>query len=206
MDKHVRLPTPVCQAMEQAISIYLGDSLHARKLLKAMQGRAVAIEIRELNLEFYMLSKDGHMLVKPDYDDTPMAMVSGTLPSMVRAGVLRDGMPEGIRFDGDIELGQNFRKLLQEIDFDWEEQLARVIGDLAARQLGNVVRGAHEWGKQALDTLGLDIAEYLQEETGDLPRRDEVAVFVNDVDELRDAVERTAARTEKILAGNGGRQ
>ncbi len=50
MDKHVRLPTPVCQAMEQAISIYLGDSLHARKLLKAMQGRAVAIEIRELNL------------------------------------------------------------------------------------------------------------------------------------------------------------
>ena len=205
MGKHARLPSPVCQAMEQAITIYLGDSVHAKKLLKAMQGRAVAVEIRELNLEFYLLSKDGHMLVKPDYDDTPAATVSGTLPSMVRAGILRDGIPEGIRFDGDDELGENFQKLLQEIDFDWEEQLARVVGDLAARQLGNVVRGAHEWSKQAIDTLGLDIAEYLQEETGDLPRREEVTVFVNGVDELRDAVERAAARAEKILARGGNR-
>lgn len=206
MDKHLRLPSPVCQAMEQAIAIYLGDSVYAKNLLLAMHGRAVAIEIRELNLEFYMLSKNGHMHVKSDYDDTPAATVSGTLPTMLRAGVLRDGIPDGIRFDGDVELGQNFRKLLQEIDFDWEEQLARVVGDLAARQLGNVVRSMHDWSKQTLDTLGKDIAEYLQEETGDLPRREEVTRFVSAVDELRDAVERTAVRAEKIFSRAGNRQ
>ncbi len=203
MGEHLRLPSPVCQALEQAITIYLGDSVHAKNLLHAMNGRAVAVEIRELNLKFYMLSKDGHMLVKSDYDDKPVTTVSGTLPSMLRAGVIRDGIPEGIRFDGDVELGQNFQRLLQEIDFDWEEQLARVVGDLAARQLGNVVRSMHGWGKRALDTLGMDIAEYLQEETGDLPRRDEVELFINGVDELRDAVERTAIRAEKILRQNG---
>ena len=199
MSERLRLPTPVCQAMEQAIAIYLGDSLQAKNILHAMRGRAVAIELRELNLVFYMLSKEDGMHVKPDYDDEPAATVSGTLPAMLRAGILRDGIPEGVRFGGDVELGQNFQKLLQEIDFDWEEQLARVVGDLAARQIGNVVRSLHGWSKQTLKTLGKDIAEYLQEETGDLPRREEVTQFINDVDELRDAVERTAARASKVL-------
>ena len=61
------------------------------------------------------------------------------------------------------------------------------------------MRSLHGWSKQTLKTLGKDIAEYLQEETGDLPRREEVAQFINDVDELRDAVERTAARASKVL-------
>lgn len=187
--------------MEQAIAIYLGDSLHARKLLHAMRDRAVAIEIRELNLVFYMLAKDEQMLVKSDFDGEAAATVSGTLPAMLRAGVLRDGIPEGIRFAGDVELGQKFQELLQEIDFDWEEQLARVTGDLAARQVGNLLRELHGWSKQAADTLGRNIAEYLQEETGDLPRREEVTQYLDGVHQLRNAVERAAARAEKLARG-----
>jgi ubiquinone biosynthesis protein UbiJ len=97
-----------------------------------------------------------------------------------------------------MDTGRAFKSLLDNLDIDWEEQLSRVVGDVAAHQVGNVVRSAMAWGKQALDTLGRDAAEYFQEESEDLVRPAEVSEFLDQVDVLRDDAERLAARVNRL--------
>ena len=82
---------------------------------------------------------------------------------------------------------------------DIEEELSGFIGDAAAHQLGEVARGLGKWGREASATMGANIREYLQEESGDLPTRIEVERFGNDVNELRDAVDRAEARLKRLL-------
>ena len=72
-----------------------------------------------------------------------------------------------------------------------------MLGDVAAHQIGNLLRGSFVWGKQVAATLGQDTAEYLQEEKQELPRPDEVNAFLAEVDILRGDVDRLAARVAR---------
>ena len=83
---------------------------------------------------------------------------------------------------------------------DWEEQLSHLVGDAAAHQVGNLVRDTLQWGAKSVDTLGRDLTEYLQEESRQLPQRDEVNKFLAAVDVLRNDVERLDARVKRLQA------
>ena len=61
---------------------------------------------------------------------------------------------------------------------DLEEELSRVIGDVAAHQIGNVARTALGFARRAHDTLQQNVAEYLQEEGRDVPSRTEAEEFM----------------------------
>ncbi|OGI56669.1 MAG: hypothetical protein A3D32_04890 [Candidatus Muproteobacteria bacterium RIFCSPHIGHO2_02_FULL_60_13] len=110
------------------------------------------------------------------------------LPDVVAAGE--------VQISGDIDLGQRFQRLLEKIDIDWEEQSARVLGDVPARQLGNALRDLSGWSRQALHALKQDVGEYLQEESRLLPVRSRAGAFRRSVETL----ERDLVSLEKRLA------
>ena len=99
-----------------------------------------------------------------------------------------------VRISGDAEIAQTFRDLLRQAQPDVEEELARLVGDVAAHQIGSFARGLAGWGRKAADTFATSVAEYLQEEGRDVPTRIELDEFLHDVDRLRDDVERLEAR------------
>jgi ubiquinone biosynthesis protein UbiJ len=105
-----------------------------------------------------------------------------------------------VRIEGDAEVAQKFRELLEQAQPDFEEELSRVIGDVAARQVANFARGFLDWGRKAGGSLATNVAEYLQEEGRDLPTRTEVEEFLSSVDQLRDDAERLEARLARIEA------
>jgi ubiquinone biosynthesis protein UbiJ len=57
------------------------------------------------------------------------------------------------------------------------------------------------WGRNTASTLGLDTAEYLREETRDLARGSDAAEWMDNVDLLRERVDRFEARIEKLEQG-----
>jgi ubiquinone biosynthesis protein UbiJ len=79
-----------------------------------------------------------------------------------------------------------------------EEGLSRWVGDIAAHQIGRVLRGAAGWGEQAGETLAANVREYLQEESRDLVARAEMEAFSTSVNEARDRVEALTARLQKL--------
>jgi len=80
------------------------------------------------------------------------ATLSGSpisLLSLVGPGAEDRLRGSSIRIAGDAEVAQRFRDLLQRAQPDFEEELSRVVGDVAAHQVANVARGFFGWGRKA---------------------------------------------------------
>jgi ubiquinone biosynthesis protein UbiJ len=135
--------------------------------------------------------------VRPAAEETSDAVIEGTPLSFLRlatgdaAQSIRAG---GTEVHGDAEIADGFRKLLAAARPDLEEELSRLTGDVAAHTLAGFARDAIDFGRRARDTLARSTAEYLTEESRDLPVRVEVEEFLADVDRLREAVDRLDAR------------
>ena len=140
--------------------------------------------------------------------DSADVTLRGTIPALLFSRMKKEGtgMPKGVSVSGDAETGQQFQRLIDALDIDWEEKLSRFIGDSAAHQVGSLLRGFRDFTRQGAERFGDNIREYLQEETEDLPRRREVNDFLDGVDALREDVDRLEARMQRAFrrASNAG--
>jgi ubiquinone biosynthesis protein UbiJ len=68
-----------------------------------------------------------------------------------------------------------------------------------------VAREVADFGRRAGDTFARNIAEYLTEESRDLPVRIEAEEFVAGVDRLRESVDRLVARVAAAERARSGR-
>jgi len=85
-----------------------------------------------------------------------------------------------------------------------EEDLSRVVGDIAAHRMAQAGR-RRRVPKRAAVSMAENVAEYLTEEKAVLVTPLQAAEFVREVDELRDAVERLDKRIERLLRQVQGR-
>lgn len=100
--------------------------------------------------------------------------------------------------EGDTGFASVISKVAANLRWDVEEDLSRVVGDIAARRMAEAGRSAAAWPKQAATSLAGNVAEFLTEEKHLLVTPLRAAEFVRDVDELRDAVERLDKRIERL--------
>ena len=105
---------------------------------------------------------------------------------------------QGIRFEGDIDRALAIRKALAGAKLDWEEVLARAVGDVPGRWLALGIRRFADGLRQAGMRLAHNGTEYLQEERGVLARTEDVEDFLTAVDTLRHDVERLAKRIARL--------
>ncbi|HEU5398908.1 MAG TPA: SCP2 sterol-binding domain-containing protein [Gammaproteobacteria bacterium] len=191
----------LAMAAEMALNAAIEGSSAARADLKRLEGKVIAFELMGLPLKFYFLPQPGRLTVAADYHGDADIHVSAPPASLFTSALQRDDAPpKGMQINGDAETAQIFSRLLKQADLDWEELLSRHTGDVAAHEIGKAVRGLHRWGRDAASRLGLDLAEYLQYESRDLPARREVEEFLTGVDRLRDDTERLEARLKRTAA------
>ena len=103
-----------------------------------------------------------------------------------------------IEMQGDMEFAQEVSFLARNLTWDVEEDLARLVGDIAAHRIVQGARQARDWGRDAALRVGQGAAEYWTEESPLIASRVKVEGFVRDVAELRDAVERLDKRVELL--------
>jgi ubiquinone biosynthesis protein UbiJ len=170
--------------------------------LAELEGKAIRLRAAgDYPFEVIVLPDASGLRLRRRHEREPDVTLTGDIPVAFRFA-LRRFVPEvvaagEVQISGDIGLGQRFQRLLEQADIDWEEQAARVLGDVPAHQLGNAVRGLGGWAGQALRTLRQDLGEYLQEESRLLPVRARVGAFRRDVETLErdlDDLERRLAR------------
>jgi ubiquinone biosynthesis protein UbiJ len=165
----------------------------------------MSLTVEGTPLAFFFRAEGGRLAITSRHDGTTDASLSGTpiallaLAGPKAEGALRKG---GVRIEGDAEVAQKFRDLLEQAQPDFEEELARVMGDVAARRVANVARGFFDWGRKAAESFTGSVVEYLQEEGRDVPTRVEVDEFLEGVDRLRDAAERLEAKLARLEASH----
>lgn len=192
---------PVAKLLNRNIS----ESTPARELCVKLSGTVVAIRVADTALAAYFVIDDDALDIVTATTKDPDVIISGsliTLASMAgQSGMtaIRDG---SLDLSGDAELAGQFQQLLSSARPDIEEELSAIVGDVAAHRLGEFARGLGRWGREARSTMGANIREYLQEESRDVPSRYEVEKFSADVGALRDDVDRTEARLNRLEGGN----
>ncbi len=183
--------------LESALNRNIAASSAARALCKRLEAKVLALHVEGIPLSIYFRAQGEQMSLDTKYDGTPNATLSGTPLSLLRmAGpapeaAVRTG---SVHIHGDAEVAQTFSELLKQARPDLEEELSRVIGDVAAHHVGSAARSALGFARKAADTFAQNVSEYLQEEGRDAPNRTEADEFVDGVDKLRDAVDRLEAR------------
>ncbi len=169
--------------------------------LAQLDGRLLAVELRGLDLTVYIRATAEGLRIGRHNPEAPQTVIKGspvTLLQMLLSKDRESGLPQGLEIAGDVETAQRFQTLLGGLEIDWEEQLSRIVGDLAAHQAGNALRALRHVCREARADLEQDTVEYLREEQALLPYRDEVEDFLAAVDTLRDDTERLALRVARL--------
>lgn len=186
---------------ESTLNRNIAASLTARALCTKLNGKGLRVELIGVPLTFTVRAAQDRVNLTRNADTAVDATLSGSplgllsLTGKQPEALLRGG---SVRIAGDAEVAQGFRDLLKAAQPDFEEELSRVIGDVAAHQIGNSVRSLLGFGQRVGATLVQNVGEYLQEESRDVPSKTEAEEFLRAVDVLRDDVERFEARLARL--------
>lgn len=172
----------------------------AARRLGELDGKSILLELATEGspIRLYVLPTTEGLRFLQHYDSIPDVTISGTVTVFLNQLTRGPAVSDALTIRGDIELGQRFQRVLAGLDPDWEEGLARYIGDVPAHQVARSVRATRAWLKGAVDTLGQDVAEYLKEEAMIIAKRERVADFMHEVDRLRADVDRLEKRLQRL--------
>lgn len=173
----------------------------ARELCRQLSGTVVAIRVRNTALTAWFIVHDDSLELATESDREPDVSISGsilTLASMAGESGLKSIRAGSLELTGDPVLADDFQRLLSYARPDIEEELSGIVGDAAAHRIGEIARSVGNWSRDARETMGENIREYLQEESRDLPSRYEVERFTANVNTLRDDVDRLEARIKRL--------
>ncbi len=103
-----------------------------------------------------------------------------------------------LHVSGDAELAQRLQRLTAGFDPDWQQPFVAAFGEVIGVQVANATAAALRGARDTAVGLTRSGAEYVTEESRDVVARAELAAFNDDVDALRDDVERIAARVARL--------
>lgn len=103
-----------------------------------------------------------------------------------------------VQVDGDPEFAAAIAHLFAHLRWDIEDDLAGIVGDLAARRIVQSGEAAAALPGRLAASLGRSAAHYWTHEDPLIASREAVAHFVSEVDTLRDDLARLAKRIERL--------
>lgn len=192
--------TRLLRPLEATINRLLALDPETPARLKPLLGRSVRVELPEIGLVLRAnFNENGVNLnqAEPE-DETVDASVRLSAAAALSLARTRGEQAQGVEFRGDVAVVHALRRLAGGLEIDWEEQLARVTGDIIAHRAGLAVGGLFSWLTQTRQTFEANLGEYLTEEARQLPPAAEVAGFLDDIDRLRQDADRLQARLERL--------
>ena len=196
------------RALEAALNRAVALDPDTREALAALDGRYISLALQAPALALEIGVHGGYLQVGPPLRDADLAVrgslggLLGQLPFFANAARSR---PAGrLHVSGDAELAQRLQKLAAGFQPDWQQPFVAVFGDVVGVQMANAVAAALRDARGAASGLARSGAEFVTEESRDVVAGAELGAFNDDVDALRDDVERIAARVSRLgLAGSG---
>ncbi len=188
--------------LEPAINQYLSLDDNASNLLSPIAGKVVAIEISSFNQTLYLCPTATRLQILETYNDTVDAKISGSLSALGLMGLsatpMRSLFQGDVRIEGDTQVAHKFQSLFAKLEINLEAKLARYTGESFAQQFGSLFRNSRNWSQQSLTSFKLNLQEFLQEETRDLPAKPEADELFQQIDISRSDFDRLNARIDRL--------
>jgi ubiquinone biosynthesis protein UbiJ len=130
-------------------------------------------------------------------DESTTADVVLSLPGDAPTKLLfdRNALFASVKISGSADLAENLAFVFRNLDWDIEEDLASVMGDIPARRLALTGAQIGNQLQNGVKRAAENIAEFATEDSWLLAPRREISAFCQAIDQLRD----DAARLEKRI-------
>ncbi|NUT62579.1 sterol-binding protein [Herbaspirillum sp. C9C3] len=178
------------------INHLLAQEPWARETLITHAGKVACIDTGVMQLRL-SVTADGYLQEVPAaaVADVTIRLKLSDLP-LIAAN--RERAVSYVKLEGDADFANAISQLSQKLRWDAEDDLSRVLGDVAATRIVSGARDLFETARTSGRKLSENLAEYFLEEQPMLIRPRQLQDFSADVVRLRDDLERLSKRIEKL--------
>jgi ubiquinone biosynthesis protein UbiJ len=178
-----------------ALNRLLAAEPWARARLAPFAGEVLELQAAPLGALRFTILADGQ--VEPGGDEPALVVKLGP-GALLAAARGEEHLMRAVQIAGNARLAAEVMQLVRHLRWDLEEELSRVVGDVAAHRLARSARAFAAWQIDAAERLAAAFADYAVEEQRLLVRRAEHADFASAVARMRDALERLEKRVQRL--------
>jgi ubiquinone biosynthesis protein UbiJ len=198
------LPGLLATSMEAAINRLLATDQQSGERLNKLDGRRVRLQLQDLAITLDFLFTPYRVEVSLDCEPEADTVISGSMPALFAMALPDEGGRWGgpgsrVRISGDATLARDVERLFSRLDPDWEAGIAQFTGDVLAHQLASGLKSIAQSLRSTGGEMQQVATEFLHSEQSPLAKPDELRLYGDEVDRLRDATERLEARVRELV-------
>lgn len=188
-------------AAVKLVNRVLSDYSLAREQLALHAGKVIAASLGPLDCRL-RITADGQVEMIGEGSDTRLDASFHIPLSLLPRLAQKDAAAfRQVAFSGDSEFAALLAALARDLEWDVEEDLSKIMGDIAAHRLVGGIKRTHAWQQEATQRFTENVAEYLTDESRAFVARNELELWSVANETLRDDVARLEARFRKLAAG-----
>ncbi|MFP6850579.1 MAG: SCP2 sterol-binding domain-containing protein [Pseudomonas sp.] len=196
------LLTGLLAGVELGLNRVLAMDSTALPRLARLSGRVIAVECAAPNLQLFILPSASGLQLAAQWAGETDCQLRAPAASLLRLATSKDKTsilhsPE-VSLDGDSAVLLELAGILQDLELDWEYELSRWLGPVGSQLLGGHLRSRVSWTGQTLESLRLNLADYLSEESRSLVGKREADARFTELDSLKLSLDRLDARIERL--------
>ena len=131
-----------------------------REKLSQYENKVIALIIGPFTFDFIVCS-DGNLktIKNPSNSDTKIQM---SIDAFIKTFITKE--KKGINISGDINLARDFADILSAIEWDIEDDLSRIFGDIVAHEISQAGKSFMQQNKRNVLEISGALVEFWQEE------------------------------------------
>jgi ubiquinone biosynthesis accessory factor UbiJ len=196
------LLTGLLAGVELGLNRVLAMDSTALPRLARLSSQVIAVECTAPNLQLFILPSASGLQLAAQWAGETDCQLRASASSLMRLATSKDKTSilhsPDVSLDGDSTALLELASILQDLELDWEYELSRWLGPVGSQLLGGHLRSRASWTSQALDSLRLNLADYLSEESRSLVGQREADVRFAELDRLKVSLDRLDARIERL--------
>ncbi len=168
----------------------------ARLRLQPFRGQTALIEGGPIRLA--MTVDDSGLFRTATREEAAAVTISFGPEAPVKLLTEPAGLFASARLSGAANFAETLAFVFRNLRWDYEGDLAGVIGDIPARRLARLLVDGINWHRSSVQRLGENFAEYVTEESLLLATARDLLRFAEEVDRLRDDLARLEKRVARL--------
>ena len=192
----------VLASVERGLNRILRMDSTALPRLAALEGKVIAIDCVQPALQLYILPDEDGLMLAAHWESDADCTLRAPAGSLLQLATAKDKSavlhsPQ-VELHGDSAVLLDLVAVLQDLELDWEYELARWLGPVPTALLAGHVRLRARWTRQGLARFSQNLSEYLAEESRTLVGRREGEAAFSELDAMKVDIERLEARVSRL--------
>ncbi|CAM3660283.1 Sterol-binding protein [Pseudomonas reidholzensis] len=189
-------------SVEHGLNRVLRMDSTALPRLAALEGKVIAIDCLQPALQVYILPDEEGLMLAAHWQGEVDCSLRAPASSLVQLAFAKDKSavlhsPQ-VQLHGDSAALLDLVAVLQDLELDWEYELARWLGPVPTALLAGHLRLRVRWTRQGLARFSQNLSEYLAEESRTLVGRREAEAAFSELDTVKVDIERLEARIRRL--------